>query len=52
MGVTGGKYLIKCILTLYEQFIIGYTYADELLYLDKLFQNHSFRILFPMILIT
>ena len=30
----------------------NWLYADEFLHLDKLFQNHLFRILFPMVLIT
>ena len=51
LGLTGGRYFTKINFDFIWE-INNWLYADELLYLDKLFQNHSLRILFPMILIT
>ena len=50
-GLASGKYFIKIIFDIILA-INNWLYANELLYLKKLFQNDSFRILFPLILIT
>ena len=46
-----GKYFKKIIFDIIRA-INNWLYDHKLLYLDKLFKNDSFRILFPMILIT
>ena len=51
LHLAGGKHFINIIFDIIRA-INNWLYANELLYLDKLFQNHSFRISFPMTLIT
>ena len=51
LGLGVGKYFIK--VTFYIIWAINdWLYTDKFLYLEKQFENHSFRILFPMILIA